>query len=139
MSDESDSYRVPDDDGSLRGASSCRILSDSVGLGGDGQFRALPYLRKGYTDAGVNADFLVRISSGAATQYTSTVMSGSDEDRLQSVTTGEVVVDAFDRSTAQQVWHGAARAEVDPQRINEPELQAAVHQWLAPFPARSVQ
>jgi hypothetical protein len=100
---------------------------------------AAELVRKGYTDAGANGDFLVRISSGAATQYTSTVMSGSDEDRLQSVTTGEVMVDAFDRSTAQQVWHGTARAEVDPRRINEPELQAAVHQLLAPFPARSVQ
>jgi hypothetical protein len=100
---------------------------------------AAELVRKGYTDAGGNGDFLVRISSGAATQYTSAVMSGSDEDRLQPITTGEVVVDAFDRSTAQQVWHGAARAEVDPQRVNEPELQAAVHQLLAPFPARSVQ
>jgi hypothetical protein len=96
-------------------------------------------VRKGYTDGGTDADFLVRISSGAATQYTSSVMSGSDEDRLQSVTTGEVVVDAFDRSTAQQVWHGTARAEIDPQRVSERQLQDAVHQLLAAFPARSVQ
>jgi hypothetical protein len=100
---------------------------------------AAELVRKGYADAGVNADFLVRVSSGAATQYTSTVMSGTDEDRLQAVTTGEVVVDAFDRSTAQQVWHGTARAEIDPQRINEPQLHAAVHQLLAPFPARTVE
>jgi|HubBroStandDraft_4_1064222.scaffolds.fasta_scaffold203513_3 hypothetical protein len=100
---------------------------------------AAELVRKGYADAGANADFLVRISSGAATRYASTVMSGSDEDRLQSVTTGEIVVDAFDRSTARQVWHGTARAEIDPRRIDEPELQAAVHQLLAPFPARTVQ
>jgi uncharacterized protein DUF4136 len=96
-------------------------------------------VRKGYTDAGANADFLVRISSGAASQYESTVMGGRDEDRLQSVTIGELVIDAFDRSTAQQVWHGTARAEIDPQRIDEPALRRAVHQLLAPFPARTVQ
>jgi hypothetical protein len=100
---------------------------------------AAELVRKGYTDAGANADFLVRISSGTATRNTSTVLGGSDGDRLEPITTGEVVVDAFDRSTSQQVWHGAARATIDPQRINGPELQAAVRQLLAPFPARSVQ
>jgi hypothetical protein len=100
---------------------------------------AAELVRKGYTDGGANADLLLRISSGAATRYASVVLAESDGERPQSITTGEVVVDAFDRSTAQQVWHGTARAEIDPQRIDEPGLRAAVHELLAPFPERSVQ
>jgi hypothetical protein len=30
-------------------------------------------------------------------------------------------------------------AEIDPERINGPALQAALQQMLTPFPARSVQ
>jgi hypothetical protein len=95
--------------------------------------------RKGYTEAGTNPDFLVRLSSGIAKQEKAqpTTTSGANENDPQTVTAGEIVVDAFDRSTSQQVWHGTARAEIDPQRINEPALQAAVQQMLARFPARS--
>jgi hypothetical protein len=59
-----------------------------------------------------------------------------DEPRFLS----EMVLDAFDGSTAQQVWHGTAQAEIDPQRINERAIGAigaAMRQMLAPFPARS--
>ena len=98
-------------------------------------------LRKGYTEAGPTADFLIRISTGTAKadKAEPTTTSGGNENQPQSITEGEVVVDAFDRSTAQQVWHGSARAEIDPQKINEPTLQAAMQQMLAPFPARSAQ
>jgi hypothetical protein len=102
---------------------------------------AAELVRKGYAEAGQNADFLVRISSGTAREDKAqpTTTSGGNENQPQSITAGEVVVDAFDRSTAQQVWHGTARAEIDPERINEPALEAALQQMLAPFPTRSVQ
>jgi hypothetical protein len=94
--------------------------------------------RKGYTE-GPNADFLVRISSGTAqadeTQPTTT--SGGNENQPQAVTAGAVIVDAFDGSTSQQVWHGTAQAVIDPQRVDEARLETAVRQMLAPFPARS--
>jgi hypothetical protein len=91
---------------------------------------------KGYTDAGANGDFVVRIASGTDTEYAETDVAAAHENET---TTGALVVDAFDRSTGQQVWHGTATAEIDPQKINEPALRTAVHQLLAPFPARTVQ
>jgi hypothetical protein len=97
-------------------------------------------VRKGYTQEGTNADFLVRISSGTAREdppYPTTT-SSSNENQPHSITTAEVVVDAFDRSTAQQVWHGTATAEIGPERINEPALQAALQQMLALFPCAVV-
>jgi hypothetical protein len=102
---------------------------------------AAELVRKGYAEAGQNADFLVRISSGSAREDKAqpTTTSGGNENQPKSITVGEVVVDAFDRSTAQQVWHGTAMAEIDPEKINGPALQAALQQLLAPFPARGVQ
>jgi hypothetical protein len=48
-----------------------------------------------------------------------------------------MVVDVFDGSTAQQVWHGDTRAEIDPHGINERAVGAAVRQMLEAFPARN--
>jgi hypothetical protein len=98
-------------------------------------------VRKGYAQTDSSADFLVRISSGTAREDKPhpTTTSGGNENEVHLITVGEISVDAFDRSTTQQVWHGTTRAEIDPQRINEPALQAAVQQMLAPFPARSVR
>jgi hypothetical protein len=99
---------------------------------------ATTLLRKGYIQAGTTPDFLVRLSSGMV-----------EEDKLlpggagaygggkESVTSGEIGIDAFDGSTAQQVWHGTAQAEIDPERINELAIRSAVDQVLVAFPARS--
>jgi hypothetical protein len=48
-----------------------------------------------------------------------------------------MVVDVFDGSTAQQVWHGDTQAEIDPHGINERAVGAAVRQMLEAFPARN--
>jgi hypothetical protein len=95
--------------------------------------------RRGYTESATNPDFVVRLSSGTAKEEKAqpTTTSGANENETQSVTAGAIVIDAFDRSTSQQVWHGTARAEIDPQRINEASIQAAVQQMMASFPARS--
>jgi hypothetical protein len=95
--------------------------------------------RKGYAQTDTNPDFVIRLSSGTAKEDkpVPTTTSGGSENDPKVVTAGEIVVDAFDRSTSQQVWHGTAQAEVDPQKINDPGLQAAVQQMLARFPARS--
>jgi Domain of unknown function (DUF4136) len=93
---------------------------------------------KGYAEAGATPDFLVRLSSGTV-EEAKPVTAASDAygGEKESVTSAEVVVDAFDGSTAEQVWHGTARAEVDPARINEVAIRSAVDQMLARFPARS--
>jgi hypothetical protein len=97
--------------------------------------------RKGYSETGPDADLLVRISSGTVREDKPEPIttSGGTENESQPTTEDEIVVDAFDRATAQQVWHGTAQAEVDPQRINEPALQADVRQMLTPFPRRTVE
>jgi hypothetical protein len=95
-------------------------------------------VRKGYTEAAANGDFLFRLSSGTAKadKVEPTTTSGGNENEPQSVTSGEIVVDAFDGSTAQQVWHGTAQAVIDPDHINEAALTAAVQRMLATIPAR---
>jgi uncharacterized protein DUF4136 len=93
--------------------------------------------RKGYREAGTSPDFWVRLSSGTVKGDTSLPYDGVVMDGTDSFILGEMVVDAFDGSTAQQVWHGTAQAEIDPHAINERAIGAAVQQMLAPFPARS--
>jgi hypothetical protein len=96
---------------------------------------------KGYKETGADADLLIRISSGTAREDKPMPIttSGGTENDPHLVTLGEVVVDAFDRGTGQQVWHGTAQAEIDPQRINAPALQATVQRMLTPFPRRAVE
>jgi hypothetical protein len=95
-------------------------------------------VRKGYTEAATNGDFLFRLSSGTAKtdKVEPTTTGGGTENEPQSVTSGEIVVDAFDGSTSQQVWHGTAQAVIDPQHINQEALGAAVQRMLATIPAR---
>jgi hypothetical protein len=94
-------------------------------------------VRRGYTETGSHADFLVRIGAGSArVDKPQPTTTGGTENDLQSITAGEVVVDVFDGGTSQQVWHATAKAEIDPERINEPGLEAAVQRMLTPFPAR---
>lgn len=95
--------------------------------------------RKGYREVDTSPDFWVRLSSGTLEDPGASPAGEGytvDEPRFLS----EMVLDAFDGSTAQQVWHGTAQAEIDPQRINERAIGAigaAMRQMLAPFPARS--
>ena len=94
--------------------------------------------KKGYALSEGNADFLVRFSAGNAEvpipQPGETEGNGGPTEYVH---VGEIVIDAFDGSSRAQVWHGAAEAQINPQRINEHLLQTAVRQMLAKFPARS--
>jgi hypothetical protein len=49
---------------------------------------------------------------------------------------GAFVIDAFDGVNHEQVWHGSARTEVDPGRIDSELLRRAVQSVMARFPAR---
>jgi hypothetical protein len=102
---------------------------------------AAELLRKGYAETGPDADLQVRISSGTARENKPDPIStsGGTENEPHLITAGEVAIDAFDRATAQQVWHGTARAEIDPQQINEPALQTVVRRMLTPFPRRTIE
>jgi hypothetical protein len=95
--------------------------------------------RKGYVEAEGKVDFLVRLSSGSAKQSAGAAVAdpGGNVSAPKTITAGEIVVDAFDGSTSQQVWQGTAQAEIDPERINDSLLEAAVQRVLATFPART--
>ncbi len=94
--------------------------------------------KRGYALSEGNADFLVRFSAGNAKvpipQPGETEGNGGPTEYVH---VGELVIDAFDGSSRAQVWHGAAEAQINPQKINERLLQTAVQQMLARFPARS--
>jgi len=94
--------------------------------------------RKGYREADSTPDFLIRLSSGTLKEdRPPTAAAGAYGNEKESFTSGELVIDVFDGSTSQQVWHGTAQAEIDPPRIDDLRLRSAVQQMLIGFPARS--
>ena len=95
--------------------------------------------KRGYALSEGKGDFLVRFSVGYAKE--AIPQPGATEGSAgptQYANVGELVIDAFDASSSAQVWHGAAEAQIDPQKINDRLLQTAVQQLLARFPAQSV-
>jgi hypothetical protein len=62
-----------------------------------------------------------------------TAISGEEYEDLDFIE-GGIVIDAFDRNGG-QVWHGAARTEIDPQKPNAERLRQTVDRALARFPA----
>jgi hypothetical protein len=94
-------------------------------------------LRRGYAESSgqVRPDFLVSFGLGYAQVPTTSQPGGSLATVV--VEKGRIAVDAFDASNGLQVWHGSGEAEVDPKKIDDSLLEAAVQQVLAPFPTRS--
>jgi hypothetical protein len=98
---------------------------------------------KGYApaEAGKKGDMVVSCASGSRkgikrpVQNTRGDSSGSDEEA--DFVEGAIVVDMFDGTNDGAVWHGAARAEVNPDKIDDQLLQRAVREVLAPFPVRA--
>ncbi|MGD0678277.1 MAG: DUF4136 domain-containing protein [Polyangiaceae bacterium] len=100
---------------------------------------AAELVRKGYVEQpdSTKPDFVVRLASGYASELYYTGDPGYDALAANPVEKGAIVIDAFDTSSAAQVWHGTAEAEVDPKRINSRLLETSVQGVLASFPARS--
>jgi hypothetical protein len=97
---------------------------------------------KGYApaEAGKKGDVVVACASGARKGIKRPEHSahgaadGLAEDEEEDFVEGSIVIDMFDGTNDGQVWHGAARAEVDPDKIDDQLLQRAVREVLAPFP-----
>lgn len=51
-------------------------------------------------------------------------------------TEGTLSVDAFDTRTAQALWHGRARQNIDPGRVDPATIDEAVAGVMAQFPSR---
>lgn len=92
--------------------------------------------RRGYREAGPNADFVLQLSSGS-TSVGRPAEPGASGRAPKPIIMGEIVVDAFDTSTAQQIWHATAEADIGTDGINEALLETSVRQMLDAFPPRS--
>jgi hypothetical protein len=64
---------------------------------------------------------------------------GGEPPMFDMPTKGAIVMDAFDGSSAAQVWHGSGEAMVDANGLDYPLLRASVHRMLASFPARGTR
>jgi hypothetical protein len=99
-------------------------------------------LGKGYAEqAGqTRPDFMVAFGLGYAQDAVPSVdqTGGAGPAAAAPIERGKIAIDAFDTSSAAQVWHGTAEAEVNPKTIDDQLLRAAVHQLLAPFPSRAI-
>lgn len=96
---------------------------------------------KGYVEVGEGADFVVTHGAGrrdaTGTRQLSrravTLMGETEQER--SFLEGSLVVDVYDRLTGDEVWHGAATAEIAESGIDEQRLTDAVRRVMAAFPA----
>jgi hypothetical protein len=97
---------------------------------------AAELVRKGYAEqpGPAHPDFVVTLASGYAEQPP--VYAG-EAPLFETAETGAIVINAFDASSAAQVWHGVGETEVDRKKIDDHLLQTGVESVLASFPARS--
>jgi hypothetical protein len=97
---------------------------------------AAELVRKGYTEqpGPAHPDFVVTLASGYAEQPP---VYGGEAPLFETGKTGAIVINAFDASSAAQVWHGVGETEVDREKINDHLLQTGVQSVLASFPTRS--
>ena len=96
---------------------------------------------KGYVVAvDSKADLVIRVAAGRREQEISHPHPAPrwlEEDEEEDFVEGAFVIDAFDAATDELVWHGSARAEVDPNRIDDERLRRAVTSVMASFPSRA--
>lgn len=56
---------------------------------------------------------------------------------IRNVTDGTLAIDLFDVSTRRPIWHGVATQQIDPSRVDQARIDAAVDQMLARFPPQA--
>lgn len=89
--------------------------------------------KRGYLQTTDSPDLVIKISTGSGTA----VGDGASWDgpSVQSAT-GFIGIDAYDRATGADVWHGSAVAVIDPERIDDLLLASGVERMLSGFPSR---
>jgi len=92
--------------------------------------------KRGYAQSADSPDLLIKISSGSKTVSGEAATRGSATGQASR---GFIGVDAYDRATGADVWHGSAVAEIDPARIDDALLARGVEGMLADFPVRREQ
>jgi hypothetical protein len=93
---------------------------------------------RGYTQVDARGDLLVMYGSGVrevAIHETSSVGAGwLPDDENADFVEGSLVIDAFDGASYARVWHGASRAEIKPEQIDDQRLQRSVQELIGAFP-----
>jgi hypothetical protein len=93
---------------------------------------------RGYTAVPEKGDILIMFGSGrreVSQHDTSGVGTGwLPDDESQDFVEGALVVDAFDGTVGNKIWHGATQAKIDPDRIDTEQLQRSVERLVAAFP-----
>jgi hypothetical protein len=103
--------------------------------------------QKGYVPATAKGDIVIMFGAGVREEPTSSPQAppppklheASDmgwlpDDEEADFVEGSLVIDAFDGAGGHWVWHGASRANIDPDRIDDERLRGAVRELLGSFP-----
>jgi uncharacterized protein DUF4136 len=93
---------------------------------------------KGYTPAPGKGDFVVAYGSGRREGdvfHPEKSHDWLDENEDDDFVEGSIVLDVFDGSNDGQVWHGATRAGINPEKIDAAQLDRSVRLLLAHYPA----
>ena len=101
-------------------------------------FIAAALAQKGYVPAAGKGDLFVVFGSGVLDVSTDEISEiGAEwlpDDEDADFVDGSLVIDAFDGGGGHEIWHGASRANIDPDRIDDPLLQRSVRELLSSFP-----
>ena len=90
--------------------------------------------QKGYVPATGSGDLTVLFGSGAREVGSPIVEGWMPDDESADFVDGSLVVDAFDAAEGHLVWHGASRARLDPDRVDDDRIQRSVQELLSSFP-----
>jgi hypothetical protein len=94
--------------------------------------------QKGYTLATGKGDFVLAYGSGRrerVIRHSEPSHDWLDEDEENDFIEGSIVLDIFDGSNDGQVWHGATRAGIDPNSIDQAQLERSVRLLLEEYPS----
>jgi hypothetical protein len=89
---------------------------------------------RGYRQSSENADMVIKVSAGAGALPDQELAHYGPP---KEVPAGFIGIDAYDGTSGIGIWHGAAFAEIDSQRIDDSLLSRGVEEMLAGFPARN--
>jgi hypothetical protein len=95
---------------------------------------------KGYVEVPEGGDFLVthgagrRESRGTRQLSRRAVALMGETEQETSFLEGSLVIDVYDRTAREQVWHGAATAEISQSGVDPQRLAETVQKIMAAFP-----
>jgi hypothetical protein len=95
--------------------------------------------QKGYVAADEKAELFVRISAGTRDVKSAMGSAGRAGAGQQTDTQRGIVVDIFDRASNEQLFHGYALYEADPEVVDQSKIRAAVTSTLSTVPRSSAR